>query len=172
MADLRKDIIAVLNQCKAEIQANMAAKHINASGRTSRGFVVRETAENITFVLSDTEKATIECKPRGVGSIQVGVAPLDTLEVGRPAGGVPRGFYYIIKQWTRDKGLRFGTESERQTFAYFAARKIAREGTGRNRQHVQVWKIPVNRAVGELKADIRTHVQQAVINAAQSKYRF
>lgn len=51
------------------------------------------------------------------------------LETGRKGGKVPRGFYYMLKQWSIDKGIQFAKESERSTFAYFLARKIAAEGT-------------------------------------------
>lgn len=51
------------------------------------------------------------------------------LETGRAGGRVPQGFYQMIKQWSIDKGIRFQRESERNTFAYFVSRKIAREGT-------------------------------------------
>lgn len=160
--DLRKNIVDVLQQCKQEIQANMSAKGINASGRTSRAFAVKEGADNVSLVLGAGESVSIPCKPRGVGSVQVGIAPLDTLEIGRPAGKVPRGFYYIIKQWTRDKGLSFGSEGERQTFAYFLSRKIAREGTKRYKQHEDVWSTPVNKARESLRTDIRVAIAAQV----------
>lgn len=164
MADLRKDIISILTQCKTEIQANMASKGENASGRTSRGFKVVETADSIRLVLDDSEHATIECKPRGVGSVQVGVAPLDTLEIGRPGGNVPKGFYYIIKQWTRDKNITFGSESERQTFAYFLAKRIAREGTLRNKQPEDIYSTPVKTATERIRKDIRAAITAQVHN--------
>lgn len=167
---LEEDIIRVLNQAKAEIQANMASKGINASGRTSRGFAVERTADSIQLVLNHDETATIECKPRGFGSVQVGTAPLSTLEIGRPGGAVPRGFYYMIKQWTRDKGLVFGSESERQTFSYFTARKIAKQGTRRKTNHENVYSAPVTKAKAQIASDIRAYVDGVVMNAAKSNF--
>lgn len=155
---LEEDILRVLTQAKNEIQANMASKGINASGRTSRGFAVEAYEGGIRLVLNHDEKASVECKPRGFGSVQVGTAPLSTLEIGREGGKVPRGFYYMIKQWTRDKGLQFASESERQTFSYFTARKIAREGTKRHTIPVNVWSDPVNKARDIISNDIRAHI--------------
>lgn len=167
---LHKDIVSVLEQCKAEIQATMAAKGINASGRTSRGFRVEEYSGGIRLVLAHEEHATIECKPRGMGGVQVGVAPLQTLEIGRPGGRVPKGFYYIIKQWTRDKGLSFGKESERQTFAYFLSRKIAREGTRRHAEKVQVYDLPVKKAKSIIMSDLRTAVTNVMVEVTKSNF--
>lgn len=49
-----------------------------------------------------------------------------TLEKGREGGKVPKGFYYIIKQWAKDKGI---VADNINRFAYFTARKIADYGT-------------------------------------------
>ena len=161
-----------LQQCRTEIQANMASKGINASGRTSRAFDVRKVAGGYELVLRHDIQVAVPKKPRGFGSVFAGTAPLDTLEVGRPGGKVPSGFYYLIKQWTRDKGLTFGSESDRQRFSYFTAQKIARQGTKRHTQNVQVYKIPANRAKADILADIRAAVYGAVVTAAQSKFNF
>lgn len=161
-----------LQQCRSEIQANMASKGVNASGRTSRAFDVRKVAGGYELVLRHDIQVAIPKKPRGFGSVFVGTAPLETLEVGRPGGKVPSGFYYIIKQWTRDKGLSFGSETDRQRFSYFTARKIAKEGTKRNKRNVQIYKIPVNRAKADILTDIRALVYSAVVEAAQSKFKF
>lgn len=169
--ELRKDIVSVLEQCKSEIQANMAAKGINASGRTSRGFQVLADGGSIALVLSHEEKGLAPMTPRYIGYVQTGVAPLRTLEIGRPSGRVPKGFYYIIKQWTRDKGLSFSRESERQTFAYFLARKIAREGTRRHTANVQVYDVPVKKAKSIIMSDIRAAVAGAMMTAAESNFK-
>ena len=159
---LEQDILRVLTQAKVEIQANMQAKGINASGRTSRSFAVEQDAQGMRLVLRHDEVATIECKPRGFGSVMVGTAPLSTLEIGREGGKVPRGFYYMIKQWTRDKGLSFSSESERQTFSYFAARKIAREGTGRHKKHEDVYSAPTRKAIKEINSTIHNYMVGAI----------
>ena len=169
---LEQDILSVLTQARNEIQANMQSKGINASGRTSRGFIVEKYDGGLRLVLRHDETATIQCAPRppkGLDSVTVGTAPLNTLEVGidgikRP----PRGFYYMIKQWTRDKGLQFTSESERQTFSYFTARKIVKFGTGRHRRPEQVYDIPVAKAQYNIRRDIRAAISGAMIESVQT----
>ena len=60
------------------------------------------------------------------GGTLFGRKAFGTLEHGRRGGKVPKGFYYIILQWMKDKGIQV---EKPKTFAYFVARKIAREGT-------------------------------------------
>lgn len=116
--ELKTEILRVLEETKQQIQENMRAQGINASGRTSASLhtVVRDGGNALALV--------------GGGE---GAAPIPTLELGRREGKVPTGFYYIIKQWTRDKGMNFQTETERGTFAYFVARKIAAQGSSKFR---------------------------------------
>ena len=168
--DLKRDIFAILEQARAEIQANMAANNENASGRTSRGFRTEEYDGGVRLVLAHEEYANIPCKPRGEGSVRVGVAPLRTLEIGYKGGKVPRGFYYIIKQWTRDKGMQFGRESERQTFAYFVAQKIAKSGTLRNKRHVRIYGVPLSKAQFKIEQDIRAVVAAQINRVAKSNF--
>ena len=42
---------------------------------------------------------------------------------------VPKGFYYIIREWSMAKGIPFASRSELNTFAHFTAKKIAEKGT-------------------------------------------
>lgn len=65
------------------------------------------------------------------GGTLFGRKAFGTLETGRRGGRVPKGFYYIIQQWMKDKGIQV---EKPKTFAYFVARKIAREGTQLYRQ--------------------------------------
>lgn len=131
--ELRTEIYKILEAARDDIRGNMAAAGINASGRTSASIHVRDTADGVQLV--------------GGGE---NAAPVPTLEVGRPGGKVPRGFYYIIKEWSKAKGIQFEKESERSTFAYFVAKKIAREGTQRNKENVDVYSTPVKKAVGSI----------------------
>lgn len=55
-----------------------------------------------------------------------GRSPFGTLETGRKPGKVPKGFYHIILQWVKDKGIKVDNP---KTFAYFVSQKIAKEGT-------------------------------------------
>ena len=128
-------IAQILETCKSKIQANMQSRNINASGRTSKSLTVERYTGGVRLI-SKGEK----------------VAPFETVQFGRPSGRVPRGFYYIIKQWSIDKGISFTKNSERSTFAYFLSRKIAREGTERHRTpDEQVYTPPVTQAVAQIK---------------------
>ena len=139
-------IAQILERCKTQIQANMASHNINASGRTSKSLTVERYAGGVRLI-SKGEK----------------VAPFETVQYGRQAGKVPKGFYYIIKEWSREKGLTFDRESERSTFAYFLSRKIAREGTQRHRTpDEQVYTPPVTEAVKEIRATIGANVVQII----------
>lgn len=141
-------ITQTLNDTRATILQNMAAKNVNASGRTAAAIVVEQTAPSSWRLV----------KKAGNN------APLMTLEVGRPAGAVPRGFYYIIKQWTRDKGLAFATERERGTFSYFVARKIAREGTRRNKQNIDIFTTATKEARKLIRKNLGAIVRATLVN--------
>lgn len=151
MADIRQDIEAILERCKADIATNMETQGVNASGRTVGSLAVVSDGAGVRLGLFGNNHA-----------------PLGTLEVGRAGGNVPAGFYQIIKQWTRDKGLQFGTETERGTFAYFVARKIAREGTQRHRLPVDVYSTPAKAARNEIESLLRNMIQAFIKTSVQS----
>lgn len=148
-------IAGILAQARDEIRANMQAQNINASGRTSAALQVRQNGSRIELVKVAGENA-----------------PFQTLQYGRAGGKVPAGFYYIIKQWTRDKGLSFADETERGTFAYFVARKIAREGTRRHETpNTQVYSEPINKAVAAVGQEVRRYVLQNVQATIKANFR-
>lgn len=146
--DIKQEIITLLARARDGIRANMDAKKINASGRTSASLRIEEYDGGIRLV--------------GGGE---GAAPIPTLEIGHEGGNVPRGFYYIIKQWTRDKGLAFASESERSTFAYFLSRKIEREGTLRSKDPVDVYSSVTTEAVGKISDALRRYVSSEIASA-------
>lgn len=136
MADvngIKKQVAERLSQAVAEIQASMASGNINASGRTSASFRVVETEEGLQLVGGGKD-----------------TAPIATLEVGRSPGNVPAGFTAILEQWSKDKGLQFGTESKRKSFAYLLGRKIAREGTQRYREPQNVYSSITRQAADDI----------------------
>lgn len=156
MADnVSNTIASILTQARDEIRANMQAQNINASGRTSAALQVRQNGSRIELVKEAGDNA-----------------PFQTLQYGRASGKVPAGFYYIIKQWTRDKGLQFDTESKRGTFAYFVARKIAREGTKRHETpNTQVYSEPIKKAVETVSQDVRRYILQSVQTTIKANFR-
>lgn len=135
------EVVGILTDVKDEIQANMAAKQINASGRTSGGMQVQRYEGGVRLVLTGER-----------------VAPLATLEVGRQGGKVPLGFTEIIEEWSRDKGLAFGSEKDRRRFAYLTARKIAREGTQRHKLPTDVYSDEVTQGLARLRKTIKAQV--------------
>ena len=141
----RQSILAILAAARDDIRNQMQARGVNASGRTSASIEVVEDAAGIALV--------------GGGK---GAAPIPTLEIGRPGGRVPKGFYYIIKQWTRDKGLQFGKESERQTFSYFLAKRIAAQGTLRHKHHEDIYSTVAAKAADEIEQAIKDSVYTSV----------
>lgn len=148
-------IASILTQARDEIRANMQTQNINASGRTSAALQVRQNGSRIELVKVAGENA-----------------PFQTLQYGRAGGKVPAGFYYIIKQWTRDKGLQFDTESKRGTFAYFVARKIAREGTRRHEMpNTQVYSEPIKKAVDTVSQEVRRYTLQSVHATIKANFR-
>lgn len=134
-----------LEKLKSEIVGNMASKKINASGRTASSFRVEKYDNGFRLI--------------GGGE---GAAPLFTLEVGRVAGKVPMGFTSILVQWSRDKGLTFATESERNTFAYFLGKKIAKEGTKRNKQKEDVYSSAVKSAVDDISKQLLVSIKEQI----------
>ena len=144
---LEADILRILNETRDDIRANMERENINASGRTSESIRVQVTGETYAIVGGNNNVHTIH------GLDVPDTAPIPTLEIGRKGGGnppVPKGFYYIIQEWSRVKGLSFSNENERNTFAFFVSRKIAREGTRRNIQNANVYSTPVMNAKSKL----------------------
>lgn len=151
MMDIRNSILTILERCRSDIATNMDTQDVNASGRT---------VGSLSVVSDD--------KGLRLGLFGNSHAPLGTLEVGRAGGRVPAGFYQIIKQWTRDKGISFATESERGTFAYFVSRKIAREGTQRHRLPVDVYSTPTKAARNDIESVLRNMIQAFITTSVQS----
>ena len=149
-----QNIAQILLQARDEIRANMAAKGINASGRTSSALQVVQRGGKISLIKAQGENA-----------------PFGTLQYGRAGGRVTVGFYEILKQWSRDKGLTFSSETERGTFAYFLARKIAREGTKRHRSpRTDIYDEPLAKAVDGVRQEARKHVIDGIKAVLSSGY--
>ena len=145
MANYDEQIFQRLEQLRAEIVANIQAKGITASGRTQRSLEVVKYDKGVKLIANAGDRA-----------------PLETLEVGREGGKVPRGFTDILVQWSHDKGLAFNTERERRTFAYLLGRKIARSGTERHFFHENVYTTPVDKAVEDIKRLIIAGVNETI----------
>lgn len=134
----------ILQLALQDIQAEMDAKDINASGRTSRSFHVVNEGTHIMLVMGGKD-----------------TAPLTTLEVGRPGGNVPGGFRItkagirdvsntfkaILVQWAKDKGIQnFGWGR-----ATMLGRRIAEQGTLRHSNPTNVYTEAVIRAANDVR---------------------
>lgn len=162
--DYREQIIKILEGARDEIRGNMSASGINASGRTSNSLRVEKYEQGFRLMGGTNGRHGV-----GDGSIYASdTAPIPTLEIGRAGGAVPKGFYYIIKEWSKEKGITFAKESERSTFAYFVAKKIAREGTARHVSPVDVYSTPVNKAVGLVRDMLGKYVSSEIARAIGS----
>ena len=157
---LENEIIKVLEQTRDEIRANMEAQRINASGLTSASLRVEEYPGGVRLVGGYDKTRDV---PNSPGIYANDTAPIPTLEFGREGGKVPRGFYYIIKDWTNAKRLSFANESERATFAYFVAKKIASEGTQRHDIHADVYSTPTVKARDRIKEILQQTVKGAIL---------
>lgn len=158
---LEADIIRILTDTRDQIRANMEAKKINASGRTSESIRVEPYAGGVKLV----------------GGYNGGdTAPIPTLEFGRGAGNVPGGFIgicqtgrfrgkpdvsntfkYIILQWAQNKGLDFDWAG-----ATGLARKIAYMGTERHTNNVDVYSTPVMQAKDKINEILRDSLSRTV----------
>lgn len=134
-----KEIEAILEKAKADIQARLESEDINATGNTSKSFRVERYDGGIRLVMGGAPEKT---------------APLQTLEVGRPGGPVPRGFTQILVEWSIAKGIQFDKESHRRSFAYLLGRRIQRDGTLRNVRPVDVYTTAVMDAAARIKGDL------------------
>lgn len=99
--ELNTRIAECLETIKARIAANIDSAGLTASGRTKASMRVEETAD---------------------GGMLVGRQYFQGLEIGRPAGAVPRDFRSIILQWMRDKGIQvepmpYKDETRKHVFA-------------------------------------------------------
>lgn len=137
--DLLGECQVILERAKAAIQAQMEYQGVNATGNTSRSFRVERYEGGVRLVMGGEDYPT---------------APLQTLEVGRPGGNVPRGFTDILAEWSRAKGIQFPTESRRRSFAYLLGRRIQREGTLRHSNPVDVYSSIITDAANSIEADI------------------
>lgn len=163
MADtLEADIIRILTDTRDKIRGNMDAQGVNASGRTSASIRVEPYEGGVKLVGGTDSDHTIQDSPGIYGN---DTAPIPTLELGRKEGGVPRGFYYIIREWTREKGINFESETERNTFAYFVSRKIANEGSQRYREpskRKDIYSTPVEEATAKINAILQESISRTV----------
>lgn len=85
--------------------------------------------ENAKQVASGKTRDAFEIDVDGLHGILLGAPYSGVLESGRKPGKVPYNFREILKKWAAVKGITFETETDLNRWAYFASKKIEREGT-------------------------------------------
>lgn len=152
--EFAQNIAQILTQARDEIRANMAAKGINASGRTSAALQVVQRGGRIELIKAEGQNA-----------------PFGTLQYGRAKGRVPRGFFYIIQQWTRDKGFSFENEKHRNAFTAYVVKKVKTEGTNRHRSpRTDIYDEPLAKAVDGIRQEALKHVIDGIKAVLASGY--
>lgn len=155
MADNVSNTIAgILTQARDEIRANMQAQNINASGRTSAALQVVQRGTKIELIKAEGQNA-----------------PFQTLQYGRVKGRVPRGFFYIIQQWTRDKGFSFENEKHRNAFTAYVVNKVKTEGTNRHETpNEKVYSEPIQKASEGVEKVVKDYVLKSISVAINTNF--
>lgn len=137
--DLQSNIVSILQAAENAIRSNMESKGINASHRTEQSLRTEAYNGGARLIIGGDD-----------------TAPLETLEIGRPAGAVPHGFAYIIWDWMQAKGIASGMSPKDQfrIAGAIAYGKIAKVGTDRYMQHEDVYSTIVNETAEKLKQQI------------------
>lgn len=135
-----------------EVKANMISNGVNASGRTMASLHI---VCNNTFVAL------------AIGNSGNNTAELTTLEKGiSPEQAAMKHdattLYHIMQEWSEKKGLTFANIRERNTFAYFASRKILREGTQRYKTNINIYSQERDRAMADIKQIARNYVNEKI----------
>lgn len=147
VAELLNNIQNRLQESVNNIQRKMADNGINATGNTSKSIRVVSDETGVSIVAGGNGTKT---------------APIQTTEIGRPSGKVPFGFSSILYQWSIDKGIDFASDRERNTFSYFLSRRIAKEGTLRAKQNVDVYSTEVEQLKSDIPKMINVFVKTAI----------
>lgn len=130
------EILKNVELLKTEIQEQISAQGITASGKTASSIHIVQDDNGIRLVSDNSG------------------APISTLEAGREGGKIPFNFKDIIIDWSKDKGLSFASEEEREKFAgavIFGKNGIKKEGFGRT-TGIQTSHLPF----GQTRNDIYT----------------
>lgn len=149
-----QNIATILLNAREEIRANMASKGINASGRTSAALQVVQRGNQIMLIKEAGQNA-----------------PFSTLQYGRKKGAIPTGFFYILKQWTRDKGLSFNNEAHQNAFVAYLSKRIEEKGTLRHANpRTDIYSAPIDHAVESIKDEAKKYVIQELKGAVSSGF--
>lgn len=138
--ELQRIVTERLERLRADIVSAIESKGIKASGRTQDSLRVFPYDSGVMLIAGAGERA-----------------PIPTLEIGRPAGAVPKNFTQIIFDWSVDKGLAWGDDKERKKIAGAVAwGKIRKKGTNRHTNPQDVYSTLVQQAAEDVSGYIMT----------------
>ena len=169
MADLRTGVLKILADARADIQANMQARGVNASGRTSASMRVEETKQGARLVGGDTGKHSITVA--GITLQAYNTAPIPTLQTGAAPWAnkpkrVPFWFAAMLYQWTIDKGIGVADDRARIGMAYAIGKKVINKGTGRYTSPVDIYTTAGQVAADKIRAlvlqETRSNIKAAL----------
>lgn len=143
---MEKEIEDILDEACAEIVKRHDEEGQRASGRTAASIRVETLGEWHWAIKA--------------------AAYIEVLQDGRRAGKVPANFASIIAAWARAKGLTFETAAAARRFAYFTARKIAREGTQLHRsgRHIDILDTPLTTATKRIREVVELDFETEIKN--------
>ena len=144
------EVLRNVELLKTEIQEQMTAQGITTSGKTAGSLHIVQDDLGIRLVSDNSG------------------APITTIEAGREGGKIPFNFKDIIIEWSKDKGLSFASEEEREKFAgavVFGKNGIKKEGFGRT-TGIQTSHLPY----GQTRNDIYTIPIQNFSDRLKAKF--
>lgn len=148
MIDLQKIVTDRLNRLQADIVAAIESNGITASGRTQQSLQVVQYEGGVKLIAAAGNRA-----------------PIPTLEIGRPAGAVPKNFTDIIVQWSKDKGLQWGDDKQRRKIAGAVAwGKIRPFGTDRHAHNVDVYSTLTSEAANDIRLKVLATIKEEIYN--------
>lgn len=138
---ITEKIKTILNSLADDIRQRMAENDENATYRTSKSFEVKESENKISLVATAGNRA-----------------PIQTLEVGRPAGKRPP--IAPLEEWAEAKFGYVGKEAS--AVAWAVSTKIMKEGTNRHKNNVDIYSTPKEEAVAEIKKVLFAEIKNEI----------
>ena len=157
--NLEELVYSKLETARQKIVAKIESEGEKASGRTQNSIRVEKRGGSILLIKGEGQNA-----------------PMSTLEIGRKAGAVPKGFHEIILRWMKDKGIHAEVKpyktnrahkyseqeaSDRQ-MAGGIAHNIAEYGTERSKNPKDIYSTIVQETINDLKKEIGATIIQSI----------
>lgn len=160
MATVQEILTTRLGNIKRRIAENMVANGRNVSGRSV---------------------ASLQVEVNGDRGTLFGSSSFLSMERGRKAGKVPKGFTSIIKQWIIDKGISFEAKSKSgkpipreralNSFAGAVAYTIMKKGTKMKRENVQqdIFSTAIKEELDAMAQDLSVNILEQITTINESE---